>query len=142
MLSLNNVGGAPARDVEVTLQFPKGIVIIADRDLQSVPHIPLAPTIDNFQGLGVRGIYDKDDYIPDAPDEIRVDKIMNLESGGIALLKTTTLKHTEGKLVSLNLHFPADQAVHPFQLQYTIWMSNYPALVEGTLNIRVYSKGL
>jgi hypothetical protein len=136
VLVVSNEGGTPATSIEITLRFPKGISVIFDRDYKQHPEMPLPPTFDG-RGRPQADAVEPEIELESEPRTINVASIRNFPDGSEVLLTAKSLKHTAEDSRALNLHFRTQADVHPFQLEYEIWMSNFPTRLRGMLNVTV-----
>jgi hypothetical protein len=135
---LRNDGGISATDIRVTLKFPRGISIVADRAYKGYLNAPTPPVFES-RAPSPPARENDDIYVEEDPSlhEIKIGNIRNFPEGSEVILTANNLRHTCEESRALNVHFREETDVHPFQLDYEIWMRNFPKLITGTLNVVV-----
>jgi hypothetical protein len=136
-LVLENTGGVPATQIELRLEFPVGLSILREHDYRKDPTPPTAPKWRETD-TSVRNNFGLEYENPDeAPPITPAGNIWNLETGSTIILHPARLRHLSKDEFEVIVHFEEAAAVHPFQIKYRIWMSNYPSEVTGELNVIV-----
>lgn len=138
-LTVRNEGKVPAEDIDISLQFPEGIVVISDTDFKALPTEPVPPDLPGQKSEPAYPEYESI-MVHEEPTSIQNSTIIDISESRaqIVRLHVGRLKHTFSEdLPLLDVHFSSASKLKSFQFRYTIVAANFPEAIDGILNVKV-----
>lgn len=144
-LILNNVGTAPAEDIDIFLEFPKGFKVI-NKELfpkpPKAPELPFRPR--NKSDIEIKS--SRSSILSSLPAplngykaEIYDEHLRKADVNGyIGKYQLESLKHYNNcEIYPLIIVFNEQMDVSNFQISYRIVIANLPKAITGNLNVKV-----
>lgn len=139
-IEMENSGGAPARDIDVSLRFPDGFNLYDSADLPTPPAPPPAP----LRPGSALGRLQKAQALASFPG-IRLPNLVPGNVSAATIRKTNSyqvditirqLKHRNRvALPTLVAIFPTPDSVRSFNVEYELHPSNHPRPTAGRLDV-------
>jgi len=115
---------------------------VHDNNLKNIPPMPTPPVLERYVGSW-RTIYSWEPVPTEIASEgtyewlAPISQISKSPDHSAVVVRFKSLEHKAERYVPVNLHFDQLEAVHPFEIQYEVWMSNFPEIVRGQLNAQI-----
>lgn len=144
-LEVHNVGGSPAKAVDVKLHFPGGFDVVEEADRPPSPAEPRAPKRGDYSGLGgLRSLGELarsfDIPVPRAMTSSNVcrPQIRKTESWEVRIhVERVPHKQDPIPLSALYVVFETEADRHPFAVRFSLIAENTPDPVDGQLLVRL-----
>jgi hypothetical protein len=144
-LYLWNRGRAPAKEIEIAVEFPDGIAVLLEEHLEKAPKEPQPPDRRSYDSsaMGSAQLVMGNRSVPDISDLLRPRVRLNIDGPRILAgssvrtgWRVAHLRHTESMYIGdIFARFAARSEVRSFHVSYTAIAENTPSKAEGKLHL-------